>query len=67
MFLELRELGYEGSYDRVAAFGRQWEVDQMASQFCEQINTALSFSVPVAFNLQNDQLEPCLKTTALHH
>jgi len=24
----LRELGYEGSYDRVAAFGRQWKVGQ---------------------------------------
>lgn len=30
MFLDLKELGYEGSYDRVAAFGRQWKVDQMA-------------------------------------
>lgn len=29
MFLDLRELGYEGSYDRVAAFGRQWKVSQM--------------------------------------
>ncbi|MGO0790447.1 hypothetical protein ACTOWA_11325 [Herbaspirillum seropedicae] len=29
MFLDLRELGYEGSYDRVAAFSRQWEVGQM--------------------------------------
>lgn len=26
--LDLRELGYEGAYDRVAAFGRQWEVGQ---------------------------------------
>jgi len=30
MFLDLKELGYEGSYDRVAAFGRQWKVGQMA-------------------------------------
>ena len=29
MFLDLRELGYEGSYDRVAAFGRRWKVGQM--------------------------------------
>ncbi|WP_375166070.1 winged helix-turn-helix transcriptional regulator [Herbaspirillum huttiense] len=29
MFLDLRELGYEGSYDRVAAFSRQWKVGQM--------------------------------------
>ena len=26
--LELRELGYEGSYDGVAAFDRRWKVDQ---------------------------------------
>ncbi|WP_375163925.1 HTH domain-containing protein [Herbaspirillum huttiense] len=35
MFLDLKELGYEGSYDRVAAFGRQWKVDQL-----EMINSA---------------------------
>ncbi|ALU91536.1 transposase protein [Herbaspirillum rubrisubalbicans M1] len=29
MFLDLKELGYEGSYDRVTAFGRRWEVGQM--------------------------------------
>ncbi|NUU04086.1 hypothetical protein [Herbaspirillum robiniae] len=29
MFLDLRELGYEGSYDRMAAFSRQWKVGQM--------------------------------------
>jgi transcriptional regulator with XRE-family HTH domain len=29
MFLDLRDLGYEGSYDRVAAFGRQWKVGQL--------------------------------------
>jgi len=26
--LDLKELGYEGSYDRVAAFARQWKVGQ---------------------------------------
>jgi hypothetical protein len=26
--LDLKELGFEGSYDRVAAFARQWKVDQ---------------------------------------
>ncbi|MRT32265.1 winged helix-turn-helix domain-containing protein [Herbaspirillum sp. CAH-3] len=35
MFLDLRELGYEGSYDRVAAFGMQWKVGQM-----ERVNSA---------------------------
>ena len=29
MFLDLRELGYEGAYDRVAAFGRRCKVGQM--------------------------------------
>ncbi|WP_433694140.1 HTH domain-containing protein [Herbaspirillum seropedicae] len=29
MFLDLKELGYEGSYDRVAAFGRRWKAGQM--------------------------------------
>jgi len=29
MFLDLKELGYQGSYDRVAAFGRRWKVGQM--------------------------------------
>lgn len=35
MFLDLKELGYEGSYDRVAAFGRQWKVGQL-----ERVNSA---------------------------
>ena len=35
MFLELKELGYDGSYDRVAAFGRQWKVGQL-----ERVNSA---------------------------
>jgi len=32
---ELRALGYEGSYDRVAAFARRWKVDQL-----ERVNSA---------------------------
>jgi hypothetical protein len=28
LYLDLKELGYEGSYDRVAAFARQWKVGQ---------------------------------------
>ena len=35
MHLDLRALGYEGSYDRVAAFARQWKVDQL-----ERVNAA---------------------------
>jgi len=32
---DLRELGFEGSYDRVAAFARQWKMGQM-----ERVNSA---------------------------
>jgi transposase len=32
---DLRELGFEGSYDRVAAFARQWKLGQM-----ERVNSA---------------------------
>lgn len=28
MFLDLKELGYEGAYGRVAAFGRRWKMGQ---------------------------------------
>lgn len=30
MYLDQRALGDEGSYDRVAAFAKQWKVDQLA-------------------------------------
>lgn len=33
--VDLRSLGYEGSYDRVTAFARQWEVEQL-----ETVNSA---------------------------
>jgi len=29
MHADLCALGFEGSYDRVAAFARQWKVDQL--------------------------------------
>jgi transcriptional regulator with XRE-family HTH domain len=35
MHIDLCLLGYEGSYDRVAAFARQWKVDQL-----ERVNSA---------------------------
>jgi len=35
LHLELRALGYEGSYDRVAAFARRWKMDQL-----ERVNSA---------------------------
>ncbi|WP_413458483.1 IS21 family transposase [Herbaspirillum huttiense] len=45
MFLDLRELGYEGSYDRVAAFSRQWKVGQM-----ERVKSASkSTYIPLSF------------------
>ena len=35
MHIDLCALGFEGSYDRVAAFARQWKVDQL-----ERVNSA---------------------------
>jgi transcriptional regulator with XRE-family HTH domain len=35
MHLDLCALGFEGSYDRVAAFARQWKLDQL-----ERVNSA---------------------------
>ncbi|MBP1312799.1 transposase, partial [Herbaspirillum sp. 1130] len=59
MFLDLKELGYEGSYDRVAAFGRQWKVGQMArvnsasksttQPQCDMPSTSIVGRVGVAF------------------
>ncbi|MRT28031.1 hypothetical protein, partial [Herbaspirillum sp. CAH-3] len=42
MFLDLKELGYEGSYDRVAAFGRRWKVGQMERVKSASKSTAVS-------------------------
>ncbi|MDT0358785.1 hypothetical protein RJO15_23560, partial [Herbaspirillum huttiense F1] len=41
MFLDLKELGYQGSYDRVAAFGRRWKVGQMERVKSASKSTAL--------------------------
>ena len=32
MFLDLKDLGYDGSYNRVAAFARVWQAQQMQAQ-----------------------------------
>ena len=40
LHLELRSLGYEGSYDRGAAFARRWKVDQL-----ERVNSASKSTV----------------------
>jgi hypothetical protein len=45
MHIDLCVLGFEGSYDRVAAFARQWKVDQL-----ERVNSA-SKSTIEAFTL----------------
>ena len=42
LHLELRALGYEGSYDRVAAFARRWKVDQL-----ERVNSASKSTVSI--------------------
>nr|WP_238534054.1 helix-turn-helix domain-containing protein [Herbaspirillum lusitanum] len=40
MHADLCVLGFEGSYDRVAALARQWKVNQLdRGQFCQQRNT----------------------------
>ncbi|WP_050479884.1 IS21 family transposase, partial [Herbaspirillum rhizosphaerae] len=45
LHLELRALGYEGAYDRVAAFARRWKVDQL-----ERVNSASkSTYIPLSF------------------
>jgi len=41
MFLDLKELGYEGSYDRVAAFEGSGKWVNGEGQFCEQINSPI--------------------------
>src|SRR5450830_1930081 len=46
MHVDLRSLGYEGSYDRVAAFARQWKVDQL-----ERVNSASKGTyIPLSFD-----------------
>jgi hypothetical protein len=47
MFLDLRELGYEGSYDRVAAFSRQWKVGQIERVKSASKSTLCLDSAPI--------------------
>jgi AraC-like DNA-binding protein len=42
LHLDLKELGYEGAYDRVAAFARQWKAGQL-----EWVNSASKRTVRV--------------------
>ncbi|MFZ6873956.1 IS21 family transposase, partial [Undibacterium sp. Di27W] len=45
LHLDLKELGFEGSYDRVAAFARKWKVDQT-----DRVNSASKRTyVPLTF------------------
>ncbi|WP_371925464.1 winged helix-turn-helix transcriptional regulator [Herbaspirillum sp. WGmk3] len=46
MFLDLQELGYKGSYDRVAAFGRRWKVGQMERVKSASKSTDASWLTP---------------------
>jgi AcrR family transcriptional regulator len=48
MFLDLRELGYEGAYDRMAAFSRQWKVGQMERVKSASKSTSCPFDFDVA-------------------
>ncbi len=55
MFLDLKELGYEGSYDRVATFGRQWKAGQMArvNSASKSTSWVLPPSKPVSLIVQD--------------
>lgn len=56
MFLDLKELGYKGSYDRVAAFGRRWKVGQM-----ERVNSASKSTIWDAVDdIRNGKITPLL-------
>jgi len=46
LHLELRTLGYEGSYDRVAAFARRWKVDQLERVNSASKSTMMQFLTP---------------------
>jgi hypothetical protein len=50
MHLDLRALGYEGSYDRVAAFARQWKVDQL-----ERVNSASKSTLDLGNQFLNNK------------
>ncbi|WP_370529051.1 helix-turn-helix domain-containing protein [Undibacterium sp. KW1] len=41
LHLDLKELGFEGSYDRVADFARKWKVDQT-----DRVNSASKRTIP---------------------
>lgn len=58
MFLDLRTLGYEGSYDRVPAFGREWKVGQMerVKSASKSTDATLSLSQKVVPNLISSHL-----------
>ena len=53
MHIDLCALGFEGSYDRVAAFARQWKVDQL-----ERVNSASKSTRSALFGLQESKLPP---------
>ena len=53
LHLELKELGYGGSYDRVAAFARQWKAGQL-----EWVNSASKRTLAACKNVQKTCKSP---------
>jgi transcriptional regulator with XRE-family HTH domain len=50
---DLKELGYEGSYDRVAAFARQWKAGQTEWVNSASKRTARDFPAPVKLSARS--------------
>lgn len=70
LHLELKELGYEGSYDRVAAFARQWKVGQSEWVNSASKRTRIGRLQEKHLNLvsqitSTDKLEQSLRNTPL--
>ena len=63
MHADLCALGFEGSYDRVAAFARQWKVDQL-----DRVNAASkgTFVFPVANFIETSCSSVILKANIFH-
>ncbi|MRW94651.1 hypothetical protein GJ699_32260, partial [Duganella sp. FT80W] len=53
LHLELKELGYEGSYDRVAAFARQWKAGQL-----EWVNSASKRTIHIKIARKRCRRQP---------
>jgi len=59
LHLELRALGYEGSYDRVAAFATRWKVDQLErGNSASKSTSARTLSCPKLCSANNSVAGP---------